>query len=145
MERHKERRLLQGAVALACLVPISAGLAGAAEGTGLIGGRLPTGNPDLESHFRYLSGLLLGLGLAFAASLPTIERRAELFTVLSALVVVGGIARLLGLLAHDWPGAPHLLALGMELLVLPLLFVWQRRVARRFAGPRGCNSSACSS
>jgi hypothetical protein len=90
------------------------------------------GNADLDSHFRYLSGLLLGVGLGFAASIPTIERRSELFAVLSAAVVVGGIARLAALLSGSLPSTPHVLALGMELLVVPLLLIWQRRMARRF-------------
>lgn len=88
--------------------------------------------PDLESHFRYLSGLLLGVGVGFAAAIPTIERRSELFTVLSAMVVVGGLARLSALLVYGMPSTPHVLALGMELVVVPLLFAWQRRVALQF-------------
>ena len=93
----------------------------------------PGGLPaDLESHFRYLSGLLLGVGIGFAASIPTIERRSELFAVLSGTVVVGGLARLSAIPIHGLPETPHILALGMELLVVPLLFAWQRKVARRF-------------
>ena len=87
---------------------------------------------DLDSHFRYLSGLLLGIGLCFAAAIPTIERRSELFIVLSAAVVVGGMVRLAALISGDLPSTPHVLALGMELLVVPLLTLWQRRLARRF-------------
>ena len=89
-------------------------------------------NPDLESHFRYLSGLLLGVGLAFAASIPSIERRSELFVVLSAAVVIGGLARLFGLFCAAVPTAVHQLALVMELLVVPLLFAWQWRISRLF-------------
>lgn len=98
----------------------------------MIEGDLAGNLPDLESHFRYLSGLLLGIGLAFAASIPTIERRSELFLVLSAIVVVGALARLSALLIYGMPTTPHLLALGMELAVVPLLFAWQRRVALQF-------------
>lgn len=133
MEKHRERRLLQIAVALASLVPLSAGLAGAIEGPSLVNAGIAADAPDLASHFRYLSGLLLGLGIAFVASIPTIERRSELFVVLCAIVVVGGLSRLAHLLAHEMPGAPHVLALGMELLVVPLLFAWQRKVALRFS------------
>lgn len=88
--------------------------------------------PALQSHFRYLSGLLLGLGIGFAASIPTIERRSELFAVLSGTVVVGGLARLSALLIYGMPSTPHVVALGMELVVVPLLFAWQRRVALQF-------------
>lgn len=132
MGRDKERRLLQMAVALACLVPLGAGTAGVVAGPGMIAGKLAGELPDLESHYRYLSGLLLGLGIGFAVSIPTIERRSELFAVLSAIVVVGGFARLYALLVHGMPTIPHVLALGMELIVVPLLFAWQRRIALQF-------------
>ena len=86
----------------------------------------------LETHFRYLSGLLLGIGIAFAASIPTIERRSELFTALCLMVVVGGLARLWAIVAYNMAAAPHVFALAMELAVVPLLFVWQKRVGRAF-------------
>lgn len=89
-----------------------------------------SGSADLESHFRYLSGLLLGLGIAFAAAIPSIERRSQLFASLSFIVVVGGLARLASLIVNGAPGTAHVLALGMELGVVPLLYFWQRRVAR---------------
>ena len=90
------------------------------------------GSPDLESHFRYLSGVLLGLGVAFAASVPSIERRSELFLGLCGAVVIGGLARLLAVFGAGIPTLAHQLALVMELMVVPLLFAWQRRIARRF-------------
>lgn len=132
MDREKERRLLQLAVALACLVPLGAGAAGVAQGPAMVEGGTAGEPSDLDSHFRYLSGLLLGIGIGFAASIPTIERRSELFMVLSAIVVVGGLARLGALLTNGPPSTPHVLALGMELVVVPLLFAWQRKVALRF-------------
>jgi hypothetical protein len=99
----------------------------------MIGGSAPEHAADLDSHFRYLSGLLLGVGICFAASIPTIERRSELFLVLTVVVVTGGLARLGALLVFGLPAMPHVLALGMELGVVPLLAAWQRRIARRFA------------
>ena len=132
MTGQSERRLLQLAVGLACIVPLSAGAAGVLQGTAMVGGGSQVASADLGSHFRYLSGLLLGLGIAFAAAIPTIERRAELFALLSFIVIVGGLARLAALLLLGVPGTAHVLALGMELVVVPLLFFWQRRVARRY-------------
>lgn len=129
MDKHKQRRLLQLAVALACLVPLGAGVAGVVLGPAMIDPGLAR-NPDLDSHYRYLSGLLLGIGIGFAASIPVIERRSELFAALSLAVVAGGLARLSALAVYGLPGTLHVLALGMELVVVPLLFVWQRKVAR---------------
>jgi hypothetical protein len=87
---------------------------------------------EFDSHFRYLSGLLFGIGIAFAASIPAIERRSELFAALSLLVVIGGLSRLGALIVYAMPATPHVLALLMELAVVPLLYVWQKRVGLAF-------------
>jgi len=98
-----ERRALQVAVALGGIVPVSAGLSGALYGTDLLAGS-PEG-AAADSHLRYLSGLLLAISLGFWSSIPAIERRSARVRLLGAMVVVGGLARALGLLEHGWPGA----------------------------------------
>jgi hypothetical protein len=50
------------------------------------------------------------------------------FRWVAALVVVGGLARLGGAAAHGLPGPGHVVGLGLELLVTPLLVVWQARL-----------------
>ena len=128
-----ERRLLQLVIALACLVPIAAGGWGMLHGARMIGGVHPPVPIDLDSHFRYLSGLLFGIGIAFALCVPAIERRGSLFRTLGAIVVTGGCGRLIGLIGHGVPGAGHVFGLVMELGATPLLLLWQARLARIFA------------
>jgi hypothetical protein len=101
-------------------------------GTAVIGGDIGRSHVEINNHFRYLSGLLFGIGIALAASIPTIERRSELFTALTFMVVLGGLARLWGPLSYDLPAPPQMLALTMELGVAPLLFLWQQRVSLAF-------------
>jgi Domain of unknown function (DUF4345) len=126
-----ERRLLQIAVLAGACVPVSAGLLGMIEGAGMVPGET-VGGVSLDSHVRYLSGILFAIGLAFWAFVPAIERRGSGFVLLGALVFIGGLARLAGLL-HATPDMPMRFALVMELLVTPLLCLWQRRVARHHA------------
>ena len=130
--RATSRRLLQIVIVMLSLVPILAGGAGALAGPAFVGVDLgPIGRgTDLDSHFRYLSGILLGVGLAFLATVPWIERATLAFRLLSALVVLGGLARLLALLEAGPPSLPHLIGLALELLVVPLLALWQTQVAR---------------
>ena len=124
-----ERRFLQIVVAVACLVPLGAGAAGVVLGPAMVGaGGVPAG---ADSHYRYLSGLLLGIGIAFATTIPDIERRTMRFRLLTGLVVIGGVGRLLSLLLRGAPDKPQLAALVMELGVAPCLALWQARVARR--------------
>ncbi|WP_421994267.1 DUF4345 family protein [Roseococcus sp.] len=116
--------MLRAMIWLACCVPILGGLAGCLTGTGFLGGHGP---PAADSHMRYLSGLLLGMGLALAWAAFELERRAWVFDLLAPIIVLGGLARLLGLGLAGIPPLPHLLALVMELAVTPALWLWVRR------------------
>lgn len=124
-----ERRLLQLAVALGCAVPLSTGAIGIMHGPEMLRG-VGDGSPaDLDSHFRYLSGLLLAAGIAFATCIPGIERKTGRFRLLAFLVFVGGLGRLHSLVLIGVPGGGHLVGLAMELAVVPILVLWQARVA----------------
>jgi hypothetical protein len=119
-----EKRALQTCVVLAGLVAVWAGAWGVLSGLG--------GQGDgLASHERYLSGLLLAIGLAFWTTVSDIEGKTARFRLLTALVLIGGISRLLGVALGDTLSWPIGGALAMELLVAPLLCVWQGRVGAR--------------
>jgi hypothetical protein len=129
-----ERRLLQIAIALGCLSPFYFGLRGVLEGPAMLIGIDPgQAPPDLLSHYRYLSGLFLGIGVVLLSCVPRIEMRSARFRWACGAIVVGGLSRAFGLLLGDGPSAAHQLALGAELGLVPLLMLWQARVARRFA------------
>lgn len=112
-----------------------AGGMGILLGPGLVGDS--GADPAADSHFRYLSGLLLGLGLAFWSTIPDLPGQGPRFRLLTAIVVIGGLARLLGLPLQGWPGGPMAAALGMELVVTPLLCLWQWRVSTAQHGRNG--------
>jgi len=128
-----ERTLLQIAVTTASLVPISAGFAGAVLGASFLGW-LDDATFDgraLDSHIRYLSALLFGIGVGFLLAVPDIEHHRRRFTLLTAIVFVGGLARLGGLAASGVPHRGMVFGLVMELIITPLLWVWQQRFAAR--------------
>jgi len=121
-----EKRLLQIAIALAGLIAVGAGMAGGLHGTLMLG---DWGDPSLDSHFRYLSGLLLGLGVAYWSVIPNVEREGERLSLVTLVIVTGGFFRALGLLADGSPGLVMRMALVGELVGAPLLYLWQRRIA----------------
>jgi hypothetical protein len=127
-----ERRLLQIAVALASLVPLSMGTLSVLRSAHVLRGVSQPLPIDLDSHFRYLSGLLSGIGLAFVAAIPAIERRGTLFRTLGFVILIGGLARLLSLLQAGVPGPGHKFGLVMELIVVPLIVLWQARIERLY-------------
>lgn len=125
-----ERRLLQITVAILGLAPVGAGLAGVLLGSGMLN---LWGGPALDSHYRYLSGLLLGVGLTYWSAIPAIERAGERFSLLTLLVVIGGLGRAIGMLRFGPPGWAMSAALALELIIAPLVYLWQTRVARTAA------------
>lgn len=130
-----EKRALQTVVAVACLLPLLVGGASVVHGPAIFGH--PADLPrDLDSQFRYVSGIFFALGLGFVSCIPSIERKGPRFRLLGALVVVGGLSRAVSLAAFGAPSAGHLLGLAMEVLVVPLLLLWQANLAARLNQPR---------
>ena len=122
-----DRRLLQIAVAVAGLVPVAAGALGALRPELLI-----AGPAHALTHGAYLSGLLMGLGLAFWSLIPTIERQGHVFGLLTGLVALGGLARVFTAARLGAWSLSVELPLIMELGVTPALWLWQRRIAQKF-------------
>ena len=123
-----EKTALQVAVLCGSLIPIGAGLSGIMRGASMMG--VADAPVDLDSHFRYLSGILLAIGLGYATAVPRIETRAARFKLLTALVVVGGVGRAISLAMIGTPSRTMVFALFMELLVTPGLALWQFRISR---------------
>jgi hypothetical protein len=128
-----ERRLLQICVAVAALVPVAGGFSGVIWGPEHAAMEPLTAG--LDSHFRYLSGILAAIGVAYWTTIPDIERKGDRFTLLTVLVVAGGFCRAFGMLIVGPPGLGMTAALIMELVVTPVLYLWQTRIAR-IAAPR---------
>lgn len=136
-----EKRILQVVVALACVVPLVTGGVSVLQGPGWLQGVPDPAPVDLDSHFRYISGIFLALGIGFASCIPRLEAMGPRFRLLGFMVVMGGLARLWSLLDAGTPSQGHLFGLGMELVVVPLIVLWREGMERRYragssAGPR---------
>jgi len=121
-----ERRGLQVSIAVAASLPVVSGLWAITH--------TPSGDGWTGNHHRYLSGLLLAIGFGYWSAVPRIETMAGRLRLLTAVVVIGGLARLAGLALGDAPTPPVMAALAMELGVAPLLCLWQSCVIAR-SGP----------
>lgn len=130
----RERKLLQQSVAVVATIPVAAGLYGVLFGQALTGDAVSI---SAESHFRFMSGLLLGIGLCFWSTLPWIEAKTGRFRLLTLLVVIGGLGRLIGLVLTGLPSLFMIGGLILELVVTPVLCLWQTRVANRYAEEYG--------
>lgn len=132
MTLDRERRLLQAIVGIACLVPLSAGFYGVLYGPGWLRG-VDIVPVDLDSHFRYVSGIFLGVGVGFFTCLRTIEARGDRFWLLGSVVVLGGLARAFSAVQVGLPSGGHIFGLVMELGVVPCLIAWQASFAGRWS------------
>jgi len=130
MSLAREKRLLQQVVGLCAVLPVAAGLYGVLFGHALTGDAVSV---SADSHFRYLSGLLLAIGILFWSTIPDIEGKTGRFRLLTLLVVLGGLGRLAGLALTGVPSIFMLGGLVMELLVTPVLCLWQTRIANAYA------------
>jgi Flp pilus assembly protein TadB len=122
-----ERELLQIAFAVAGLVLVGFGFAGVFFGANFLD---LSGNVVMDSYIRFLKGMLLAIGLIYWSSIPDIERHGERMSLVTFILVLGAVPRLMAVIAHGVPTIGIMISLIGELIVAPLLWLWQRRVAR---------------
>ena len=122
-----ERRLLQIVVALIGLGVVTAGVLGAVSGATFLN---LSHNVAVDSYLRFLFGIVLAIGFVLLASVPHIERHGIRFSVLAAILVMGGLVRAFGFFGQGIPTHGALFGLSLELIAAPLLWLWQRRIAR---------------
>lgn len=125
-----ERRLLQGVIAATCTVSLSASITSILSGPGWLmqNGDVTT---DLDSHFRYLSGLLLAIAIGFLSCMRGIEQKGPRMRLLAAIVIVGGLSRAYSAAVIGLPSFGHLGGLTIELVIVPVITAWQWSFARR--------------
>ena len=132
-----EKCLLQLCMLVVCLVPVVMGGAGGVFGVEVLDGQIATFEND--SHFRFMSGLLLGIGAAFLSCIPHVERKTQRVRLLTAIVYVGGLSQLGGALYMMDTFQISLVGaikrgLVLSLIIVPFLCLWQGRIAKKISG-----------
>ena len=120
-----ERKLLQIAVAVAGFAGVMLGL------TGVLFGTLHTdlsGDVVLDSYVRFGKGVLLAIGLIYWSCIPKVEQRADRISLVTFILVFGTLSRLLSVVGHGVPTLGIVLNLTAGLVLVPLLWLWQRHV-----------------
>jgi uncharacterized protein DUF4345 len=122
-----ERKLLQIGVAIAGLIGVILGL------TGVVFGTLHTdlsGEVVLDSYVRFAKGVLLAIGLVYWSCVAQIERRGDRIALVTFILVFGTLSRLFSVIGHGVPTVGIMSNLIAGLVFVPLLWLWQRHVAR---------------
>ena len=127
MTPSQSRRALQVCLGVLAVVPLASGLWGMIAGpAGLPGGQHTTATVD--SEYRFTNAFWFVAGCVVCWAIPQVERATAVLRVVLGAAFVGGLARLLAMIAS---GAPHPVFLGalvIELVGVPLVLVWQSRV-----------------
>jgi hypothetical protein len=121
-----ERKLLQVAVAFAGLVGVGFGLAGVVFGTAFVD---IFDDGAIDSSVRFFKGMLLAIGLIYWSCISDIERRGERMSLVTFILVCGAASRLMAVIGHGVATLGILVSLIAGLILVPLLWLWQRHVA----------------
>ncbi len=89
----------------------------------------------LNSQFRFLAAIWLGLGLLLCLCVFRLERYGPVLDGALAIVFLGGIGRILALVDQGFPDTvfsigPVVLAIAVEIVGMPALIGWHRKVRR---------------
>jgi hypothetical protein len=93
-------------------------------------------DPILDSQVRFLGTVWFGYGVLMCVCARDLKKYAGLLRTALLLVFLGGIARLASIVVVGMPGSiPGVLIISTvliaELLLMPALLWWQRRVMQR--------------
>ncbi|NIZ91673.1 DUF4345 domain-containing protein [Kineococcus rubinsiae] len=120
------RRALVVVVGLLGAVPVGTGLLGVVGGL-TIGPGPADAVRYFDSEYRFLNAVWVLVGLLLWWSLRRPGERALVTRLVLASFVLGGVARLVSVVATGWPATVFSAALAVELLLVPVVLVWHRR------------------
>ncbi len=128
-----ERTALQIILGVLSLIPLAGLVIGFTDGADFF---MPEGSPapaSLDNQFRYLSGVYVMVTMGIWYALPAIERRLAIMRIIGGAIMLGAVGRLLSMRSHGLPDDPSMIVgVVLEGVVVPLLLLWQTRVARRY-------------
>jgi Domain of unknown function (DUF4345) len=123
-----ERKLLQATVAVAGFAGVFLGLTGVLFGT--LHADL-SGDVVLDGYVRFGKGVLLAIGLIYWSCVPQVERRGDRISLVTFILLFGTLSRLFSVVDHGVPTLGIVANLIAGLILVPLLWLWQRHVAAR--------------
>jgi hypothetical protein len=125
------RRALQLVLGVLATIPVATGSADILAGPGVLPGGSSNTTPSLDSAFRFSSAFWLAVGPVVWSQLTRVASDSPVLPLTLGTVFVGGVARL-----RSWQqrGRPHPVfvgAIAIELIGMPIVFAWQRKVVAR--------------
>ncbi|MET8354170.1 MULTISPECIES: DUF4345 domain-containing protein [unclassified Micromonospora] len=131
------KRSLQVVLAILASVAVASGLYGMLAGPTALPGSGPV-DATVDSEYRFTNAFWLVAGVVVWWAIPTVQHATAVLRVALGAAFLGGLARLLAAAVSGWPHPIFLGALGVELVVVPTVLLWQARVSN--AARRGASA-----
>jgi uncharacterized protein DUF4345 len=128
------RKYLQRTLVALAAIPIATGALSLLLGSAVIPDAGSTA-ASVESELRFYSVWYLGAGVFLASLAPRIEQRGRELQAVCGLLVLGAVGRLLAIASSGRPHPLFVALLVVELVLPPVLVLWQARVARAAVEP----------
>lgn len=135
MSLRTELRAFYAVVSLVLAIPLVAGLVGAFGGLEGIAWLFNIGDrivvpPSLRNNLRAICFMFFAWVPLVIWALAKLRERATAFRITIGCGFLAGFARLTGYLVDGYPGVVPLLIMTIELVGMPILFVWHGRLLR---------------
>jgi len=127
------KRALQVTLGILSLIPTSFGIANTLFGAARF---LPADqvNAAIDSQFRFQSAYYFSLAILIWVMIPKIEQYTTIFRIVVLALFAGGLARLYSYFTVGAPPPPMIAGMVLE-LCLPVLIIWQAKVAKSIVRP----------
>ena len=126
-------RALSALLVVGGAVPIATGAFAVLTGAGGMPGQNEA-SASVESELRFFAVFWIAYGAALIWTAPRAARETTLVRALMAVLFVGGIARAIAWAAEGRPHGLFIVLMAIELVMPPVVVLWQDRVAQRRAG-----------
>ena len=139
----RNRTALQWTLGALAAVPMISGVSEVLRGARGAPGSSPEVSATIDGELRYANVFKIAVGPVLLSQLGQIER-SSVVNVALGTVFAGGLARLLSWRQRGRPHPNAVVAVGLEVVAVPLLAMWQRKVAAEASqrSPQGKFSSS---
>jgi hypothetical protein len=124
----RSRRGLQWTLGLLAAAPMVSGVREVLWGARGAPGDSPEVSATVDGELRYANVFKIAVGPVILSQLSQVDRSPVVNLALGT-VFVGGLARLLSWQQRGRPHPNSVVAIGLEIAVVPVLIAWQRRLS----------------
>jgi Domain of unknown function (DUF4345) len=112
-------------------IPFASGLMGMVMGPKTLPGDSSEVMPTLDSEYRFINAFWFSIAPIIWSTLPRVEKETTKLRLIMGIVFAGGLARLVSWRRTGRPHPVFLGAIAIELVGMPIMAVWQNRLAAR--------------